>query len=352
MFFESDNTAPIAPKILKAIENANYKYEKSYGADQLTYKAKELIKKVFEAPEASIYFVSTGTAANAIALSCVCSPWARIFCHEESHIENDECNAPEFFTGGAKITLIKGKDGKISINELLKNFKKFDNSSVHIAQKGVISITNPTECGSVYSIQELKEISEIANYYNVPIHMDGARFANAISYLNETPANLSWRSGVDILSLGGTKNGLMGAEAVILFNKEKSWEFELRRKKSGHLFSKYRYLSAQMHAYFKDNLWLELAEKSNKSAKLLSQSLIKVPHSKLKYNVEANSVFIYLTKKQHENAFKNGAKYYLWPHSKKLIGSEKSLHLSRFVCNWKTSKNDIKKLTESFSLKN
>ena len=351
MFFESDNTAPVAPEIIDAIKLANNSYEKSYGNDEISLRTKKCIRDIFEAPDASVFFVATGTAANAISLSCLCPSWARIFCHEDSHVENDECNAPEFFCGGAKLTLLKGKNGKIDKKELFRKLDIANNSSVHMAQKGVLSITNPTECGTVYSAKEIKEITEISKSFGVPVHMDGARFANAVCSLKDTPANLTWKAGIDVLSFGGTKNGLMGAEAVIIFNNEKSWEFELRRKKSGHLFSKYRFLSAQMNAYVNQDLWLELAAKSNKSAKTLSTKLKDVPYCKLKYKVEANSVFAYLTKEQHENAISNGAKYYFWPHSNKLIGKRKSLHLSRFVCNWKTNINDIENLIESINKK-
>jgi threonine aldolase len=211
-----------------------------------------------------VYLVATGTAANSLALSTLCEPWQTIFCSPVSHIHEDECNAPEFFSG-AKLTLV-GDSDKINPTELRKSIQAEESRGVHGPQRGPVSITQITEKGQVYTLSEINEITRIAREFKLPVHMDGARFANALVSLDCTAAEMTWKSGIDVVSFGGTKNGLMGVEGVIFFDPEKAWEFELRRKRAAHLFSKHRYLSAQMLAYLENDLWIELASKANKAA--------------------------------------------------------------------------------------
>jgi len=208
-------------------------------------------------------------------------------------------------------------------------------------QKGALSITNATESGTIYTPAEVAELTAIAKADGVPTHMDGARFANALVRLGCTPAELTWKAGVDILSFGGTKNGLLGVEAVVLFNPDLAWEFELRRKRGGHLFSKHRFLSAQMEAYLTNDLWLKLATKANRAADKLAAGILKVPGASLSHPVEANAIFASWPRKGHRAAQEAGAKYYLWPFEQPLDGPDSEMMSARLVCNWATSDAEI-----------
>ena len=341
MNFASDNAGPAAPEILEAVIMANQGYQQSYGNDKLMAKVKTQFREIFEAPEAAIYLVATGTAANSLALACICPPWATIFCHEHSHIQEDECGAPEFYTGGSKLTTIGGNHAKIDPNQLIKAISSTGIIGVHNVQKGVLSLTNPTECGAVYSLDELTELTSIAKEFDLPIHLDGARFANALAKLGCSPAELSWQAGIDILSFGGTKNGLLGVEAVIIFDPTLAWEFELRRKRGGHLFSKHRYLSAQMYAYLKDGLWLDLAQRANSAATKLASGLAKHQAVKIKHPPDVNMVFASFPREFHHLALNNAADYYLWPPNQDLAGNPSESLLARLVCNWSTTDEEI-----------
>ena len=206
-------------------------------------------------------------------LATLCPPWATIFCHRRSHIEEDECGAPEFFTGGAKLTLADGGDGRIDPDALADAISFANRIGVHNIQRGALSLTNVTELGTVYSPDHIAQLSEIAHGWKLPVHLDGARFANAVIATGATPAELTWKAGVDAVCFGGSKNGLMAAEVVVLFDPDCAWEFELRRKRGGHLFSKHRFLSAQFDAYLEDGLWLDLARRANAAADLLASGL-------------------------------------------------------------------------------
>ena len=246
MIFSSDNYSPVPQQVMDALTEANKGYQPSYGEDSQMKKVRHLMQTIFEAPDAAVYLVATGTAANSLALSTLCEPWQTIFCSPLSHIHEDECNAPEFFSG-AKLTLV-GDSDKINPTELRKSIRAEESRGVHGPQRGPVSITQITEKGQVYTLSEINEITRIAREFKLPVHMDGARFANALVSLGCTAAEMTWKSGIDVVSFGGTKNGLMGVEGVIFFDPEKAWEFELRRKRAAHLFSKHRYLSAQMLA--------------------------------------------------------------------------------------------------------
>ena len=249
MFFASDNGAAAHPNILAAVEKANSGFSPAYGNDQIMEAVTQNIREIFEAPDAAVYLVATGTAANALALACITEPWQTIFCHRVSHVEEDECGAPEFYTGGAKLTLIDGAHAKMNANSLAEAIRMTGRTGVHNVQRGALTLTQATENGTVYSLSEIKALTKLAKDAGLKSHMDGARFANALVALGCTPAEMTWKAGIDILSFGGTKNGCMGVEAVVIFDPEKAWEFELRRKRGGHLFSKHRVLAAQM-GYF------------------------------------------------------------------------------------------------------
>ncbi|MDG1431187.1 MAG: aminotransferase class V-fold PLP-dependent enzyme, partial [Paracoccaceae bacterium] len=246
MFFASDNTSPVAPQIMDALAKANESYRASYGNDDEMDEVRRLVREVFEAPQAEVYLVATGTTANVLSLATLVQPWQAIYCHRKAHIAVDECGAPEFYTGGAKLEYVDGAHGKMTPEALETAISAQVKGDVHSVQPGALSVTNVTEAGTVYTADELTALNKLAKSHGVRTHLDGSRFGNAVVSTGSTPAELSWKAGVDVLSFGGTKNGLMGAEAVILFDPDLAWEFELRRKRGGHLFSKHRYLSAQM----------------------------------------------------------------------------------------------------------
>lgn len=341
MQFASDNSSPAAPEVMQAVEMANRGYAQPYGSDSLMDSVRGKVREAFEAPEAEVYLVATGTAANALALSCLCPPWGTVYCHKNSHVEEDECGAPELFTGGAKLTLLDGEHAKATPESLARAIDFTARAGVHNVQKGALSLTNATENGAVYSAEEVKALASMAKDAGIPVHMDGARFANALVSQNCSAADLTWRAGVDILSLGGAKNGLLGVEAVVLFNPELAWEFELRRKRGGHLFSKHRYLSAQMDAYLSGGLWLRLAGQANSAARRLSEGMLSVPGGRLDHPQQANSVFASWPRSGHRKAREEGAAYYLWPMNQSLDGPGDELVSARLVCSWSTSDEEV-----------
>ena len=346
MNFKSDNSGPAAPQVVEAIVKANEGYQASYGGDEIMESVTEGMRKLFDAPDAGVFLVSTGTAANALCLACLCPSWATIYCHEHSHVEEDECGAPEFYTGGAKLTLLDGKHAKIDKGALASALASAAPVGVHNVQRGALSITNATEHGSVYTVEEVAGLAELAKGYQIPVHMDGARFANAVVSLDCTPAALTWQSGIDALSFGGTKNGLLGVEAVVLFGEEKCWEFELRRKRGGHLFSKHRFLSAQMDAYLANGLWLDLARRANRSAAKLAEGLATASNVHLLHPVEANMLFVAMPLQAHVRAMEHGAQYYLWPPNQPILNNDDEIVTARLVCNWSTSDSEIEQLID------
>ena len=344
MIFSSDNYSPVPQQVLDALTEANKGYQPSYGEDIQMTKVRHLIQKVFEAPEAAVYLVATGTAANSLALSTLCEPWQTIFCSPVAHLHEDECNAPEFFTGGAKLTLVKCDD-KITPDALKAAITAQENRGVHGPQRGPLSLTQTTEMGTLYSLDELRALTEITKSYGLPVHMDGARFANALVSLECSAADMTWKSGIDALSFGGTKNGLMGVEAVIFFDPKHAWEFELRRKRSAHLFSKTRYLAAQMQGYLKNDLWLDLARKANENASYLAQGLRQMPHVRFAYEPQANMIFIRLSRADHQKANQAGAGYSL-RNSDLDNGPADEILTARFVCDWSIEKDQIDKFLD------
>ncbi|MGJ8544319.1 MAG: threonine aldolase family protein [Sulfitobacter sp.] len=338
MFFASDNAGPVHPKILARLAEANAGYALPYGADPIMEEVREGIRTAFEAPQAAVFLVATGTAANVLALSCLTQPWQTIFCSEISHIEEDECNAPEFYTSAAKLTLIP-TDDKIAPDALERAIARRDPKSVHMAARGPVSITQVTERGSVYSLSEIKALTAIAKSYGCPVHLDGARFANALVSLGCTPAEMTWKAGVDVVSFGGTKNGCMGVEAVVFFDPAQAQEFERRRKRGAHLFSKHRFLSAQMAAYLQDGLWKEMAQQANDNCAHLAAGL-RAAGAAFLHEPQANMIFASLPRHQHEKLHAAGAKYYIW--EAELEGADKDEMLAaRLVCDWSLPRAEI-----------
>jgi threonine aldolase len=341
MWFISDNAAPAAPEVMEALRAVNSGPAASYGADVGMERVTLRIREIFEAPDAAVYLVATGTAANALALACLCPPWATIYCHRHAHVQEDECAAPEFFTGGAKLTLLDGAHGRIDPESFMGALALTAWTGVHNVQRGALTLTNATEFGTVYGPDDVRALADIAHAGGVPVHMDGARFANALVSAGCTPAEMTWQAGVDVLCLGGTKNGLMGVEAVILFDPARAWEFELRRKRGGHLFSKHRFLSAQMEAYLADGLWLDLARRANSRAAQLASGLEAMPSMALDHPCDANAVFASWPRAGHRAAKAAGAHYYLWPGIQSLEGDDELPVSARLVCNWSTTETEV-----------
>jgi threonine aldolase len=340
MRFSSDNIAAVAPEIFAAMQAANEGAAKPYGNDDLTARLAGQVAEVFER-EARVYLVATGTAANALALACLCPPWATVYCHRNAHIEEDECGAPEFYTGGAKLTLLEGENAKIAPEALERALKFTARAGVHNVQKGALSLTQATEGGAAYTPDEVARLAGMAHAAGVPVHMDGTRFANALARLGCSPAELTWKAGVDALCLGATKNGAMAAEAVILFGEEKAWEFELRRKRGGHLWSKMRYMAAQMDAYLADGLWLRLAGHANAMADRLAAGLKAIPGVVIDHPLGANMMFPRFPRRGHRALIDAGALYYLWPGDQSLEGPEDELLRCRLVCSWATTEAEV-----------
>ena len=341
MYFASDNSAPVHPKILEGLARANEGYASGYGNDAVTKQAEAMIRDLFEAPEAAVYFVSTGTAANALALASHIDPWQGIYCHPVAHIEEDECGAPEFYAGGAKLVLIDGQNGKMDPAKLRHKVENTGNVGVHNIQRGAVSITNVTEVGTIYSLSEIQALTAIAHEYGLPAHLDGARFTNALVALDCTPAEMTWKSGIDVVSFGGTKNGCMGVEAVIIFDPAKAWEFELRRKRGGHLCSKNRYLAAQMESYLTDDLWLKLAKHANAMGTLLATGLGQIETVKFQHPQQANMLFCGWPRSGHKLAQAAGAMYYPWPADHPETGPADEFLTARLVTSWSTTPQDV-----------
>lgn len=334
MFFASDNGAPVPPQVMAALTAANAGYAMPYGADPITAELRDRVRHLFEAPQAAVHLVATGTAANALALATICPPWGAVFCHRHAHIEEDECGAPEFFSAGAKLALVDGADGKMTPECLAEVLARTGTGGVHGVQRGALSVSNVTEAGTVYTPAEVAALTARARTHGLPCHMDGARLANALVATGASPAALTWQAGIDILSFGGTKNGLLGVEAVVIFDPARGWEFELRRKRSGHLVSKHRYLAAQIAAYLEDGLWLHLAADANAMAARLAAGLAALPGVTLTHAAQANIVFAEWPAGGHDRLRAAGAVYYPVPAAP---GRE----AARLVCSWCTTALEV-----------
>ncbi|TNF18035.1 MAG: low specificity L-threonine aldolase [Rhodobacteraceae bacterium] len=337
MYFASDNSGPVHPKIMEALARANQGHALPYGNDALSELAADRLRAVFEAPEAAVHFVATGTAANALALACLARPWDAVFCTPVAHVEEDECNAPEFYTGGAKLTLV-GDGDRMTPEALEAVLARHAAGSVHNAQMGPVTLTQVTECGTLYLPETLLALCEVARRYGAPVHLDGARFVNALAALGCSAAEMSWKCGIDAVSFGGTKNGLMGVEAVVLFDPARAREFELRRKRGAHLVSKQRYLAAQMAAYLDAGLWLEMAEAANRNGARLAAGLRASGLAGFLHEPQANMIFCTLPRALHRKLKAAGAQYYL---DGPLEGPDDEALPARLVCDWSLTSEQI-----------
>ena len=311
MEFASDNASGASDRVLAALVAANAGAAMPYGADPWTAAAEKAVQEVFER-DCAVFLVPTGTAANALALAAVTPPHGAIFCHEEAHIANDECGAPEFYSAGAKLVGLTGAQGRISLESLRSTLARFPRGLVKQVQPSALSITQATECGTLYGLDELDALCAAAHGAGVRVHMDGARFANALARLGCSPARMSWGAGVDVLSFGATKNGTFCCEAVIFFDHALAQDFAFRRKRGGHTLSKGRFLGAQMSAYLEGGHWLDLARHANAMADRLAQGLGTCPRVRLPWPCDANEVFAILPRAADAALKAAGALYYQW----------------------------------------
>jgi threonine aldolase len=331
--FASDNTAGLCPEALAALSQASEGCCPSYGEDAYTARATDMIREIFQT-DCDVYFVFNGTAANSLALASMCRSYHSVVCHETSHIETDECGAPEFFSNGTKILLTSGPDGKLDCSDIEKMILK--RSDIHYPKPQVVSLTQPTELGCLYSAEEIREIADLASLYGLRVHMDGARFANAAAAFGVSPAELTWRAGVDVLCFGGIKPGISLSEAVVFFDRELSQEFDYRCKQGGQLASKMRFSSAPWAACLQNGVWLRYAENANRTARLLADRLKEIPGVEIARRVEANAVFAVLSPEVQTRLQNAGWRYY------EFIGGA-----ARLMTSWHTSDEDVFALVAS-----
>lgn len=344
MFFASDNAGPAHPQVMERVMAANTGHQLPYGNDDMMEEVRTGIRRIFDAPEAEVFLVSTGTAANALALACYTQPWQTIYCSAVAHVEEDECNAPEFYTGAAKLTCVP-TDDKMTPEALDAAISAHSPGDVHAAQPGPVTITQVTERGTVHTLAELHALTAVAKAHNLPVHLDGARFANAQAALGCTAAEMSWKAGVDVVSFGGTKNGCMAVEAVVFFDPSKAWEFQLRRKRGAHLFSKHRYLSAQMAGYLQDDLYHKTARQANDKASYLAEGLTKAGAEFL-HTPDANMIFTRFPRAVHQRLHDAGAQYNLWGDT--LDGAAGDMVACRLVCDWSITRDQIDQFLSHF----
>jgi len=339
--FASDNTAAIAPGILDALVRANQGYALGYGNDAATQRVERTIGEVFECDPA-VFLVPTGTAANALSLAHVTPPWGGVLCHEQAHIMTDECGAPEFFGGGLKLIGLPGANCKLSRDRLERAIARYSGHVPHQVNAASVSLTQATEAGTIYRVDEIAALSEVAHANGLAVHMDGARFANALARMNATPAEMTWKAGIDVLSFGATKGGAMAAEAVVFFDKARAASMAERRKRAGHLLSKHRFLAAQFEGYLADGYWLSLARHANAMADRLADGLRGAGIS-IVWPVEANIVFALLPEALDGKLKSAGATYYVRPNTLAgddvVIGEDQML--VRLVTSFATMEPDV-----------
>jgi threonine aldolase len=335
--FASDNTAPVAPAILDAIVEANRGFAPGYGNDDWTAGVERRLSEIFER-DVAVFLVPTGTAANALALAQVSPPWGAVFCHSQSHILTDECGAPEFFGGALKLVGLPGDDGKIALATLQTALAGYGGHSPHQVVASALSIAQASEAGTIYRIGEIAALAELAHERSLAVHMDGARIANALVRLNATPAEMTWRSGVDVLSLGATKGGAMAAEAVVIFDRDRAGFMGERRKRGGQLLSKHRFIAAQFSAWLANDCWLDLARHANAMADRLADGLTAVGLPPL-WPVEANLVFAALPAALDAKLRAAAAQYYVRNSGSLNLGAGKVL--VRLVTSFATTQDEI-----------
>src|SRR6266481_4379824 len=310
MNFASDNAAGIAPEILAAISQANEGVALAYGGDAWTRRVEERLADIFER-ELAVFLVSSGTAANALALAQLTEPWGAVLCHREAHIAADECGAPEFYGGGIKLVGLPGEAGKLAPATLQRALGASSWGGPHHVSPSVLSLSQATEGGTVYPPDEIRELAEIAHARGMSVHVDGARLGNALARMNASPAEATWRAGVDVLSFGATKGGALAAEAIVFFDPARGSGMQDRRKRGGHLISKHRFVAAQIEAFLADDLWLRLARHANVMADRLGEGLEQAGFAPI-WSIEANEVFVVLPQRTVDRLKSEGASFYDW----------------------------------------
>lgn len=329
--FASDNYAGICPEAWQAMTEANHGYCNSYGDDAWTEKACDALRDFFET-ECQVFFVFNGTAANSLALASLCRSYHSIVCHEMAHIETDECGAPEFFSNGTKVLLVPGADGKVDLEAVANSVTR--RADIHYPKPKVLSLTQATELGGVYTPAELQAVRRLAQEYELKIHMDGARFANAVASLGVAPKEISWQAGVDVLTFGGAKNGMAIGEAVVFFDPELADEFDYRCKQAGQLASKMRYLAAPWYGMLQGDALLKHAIHANRMARELADDLRRIEGVEIVHPVEANAVFVRMPERLLQGLLERGWYFYTF------IGTGEA----RLMCSWQTSEEDIAEL--------
>jgi threonine aldolase len=327
--FASDNYSGVCPEAWAAMEEANRGHVSAYGEDQWTRRASDMLRDLFET-DCEVFFVFNGTAANSLSLASMSQSYHSILCHDYAHVERDECGAPEFFSNGTKVLLIPGPNGKIRPDDVGEMVKR--RTDIHYPKPKVVSVTQATEMGTCYTVEELEALGCRAKHLGLKMHMDGARFANAVASLDLKPKEITWQAGVDVLCFGGTKNGTPVGDAVVFFNHELAHEFDYRCKQSGQLASKMRYLSAPWVGMLQDNVWLKYARHANGMAALMEELLSPINEVRIMFPREANSVFVEMPRHLIDYMHGQGWKFYSF------IGEGGC----RLMCSWDTREEDVR----------
>ncbi len=326
--FASDNWSGICPEAWEALARANRGHASAYGDDAWTARATDLLREAFER-DAEVFFVFNGTAANSLALASLCQSYHSVICHERSHVETDECGAPEFYSNGTKILLVPGECGKMDLDAVRHTVRK--RADIHYPKPRALSLSQATELGTVYAARDLAAAGAAARDLGLRVHMDGARFANALASTGASPAAMSWKAGVDVLCLGGTKNGMAVGEAILFFNKELAREFDYRCKQAGQLASKMRFIAASWIGLLENGAWLRHAAAANARAAELAGGLARLRGVRILYPRQANSVFAELPPKIARGLRARGWQFYEF-----IAGGG-----ARFMCSWDTSREDV-----------
>ena len=324
--FASDTYAGICPEALAALQDANRGHAPAYGDDPWTARVRSLLQDLFET-ECEVFFVPTGTAANALALAALCQPYHSVLCHADAHIQTDECGAPEYAAHGIKLIPLDGRDGKLEPEMIRRAAAK--RRDVHSHKPGVLSLSQGTEAGIVYSVEEMRALGDTARELGLRVHVDGARFANAVATLRLPPKAITWQAGVDVLCFGGTKNGLAAGDAIVFFNRDLATAFEYRRKQAGHLMAKMRFVAAPWVALLESGAWLRNGEHANSMAQQLEAELRALPEMGVLYPVQANAVFVQMPPRCVEAMHQRGWHFYT------IAGGE------RLMCSWDTEAADV-----------
>ena len=327
--FASDNYSGICPEAWETLAAANVGHAAPYGNDAWTQRACDALRELFET-DCEVFFISSGTAANALALSSLCQSYHSILCHEVAHVETDECGAAEFFSNGTKVLVVNGEHGKVRPQSVEQAVSR--RSDIHYPKPRALTISQATELGTVYSVAEIAELGELCRRLGLKFHMDGARAANAIATLNVAPKEMTWRAGVDVICFGGAKNGLLLGEAVVFFRKEMAEEFAYRCKQAGQLTSKMRFLAAPWLGLLKSGAWLENARRANRMAEMLEHELQTVPGLEILHPRQANAVFVRFPPQVTQELWRRGWNFY------EFIGSGGA----RLMCSWDTSDDDVR----------